>query len=255
MLIENILILQQYNINGSDTNSIDAKLIYDYLELKEDFTNWVKRTIDKYDFIESEDYVRYVSTSLGNSEVKKGLSLRGKKTNYIVTLDMAKELCMVSNTTNGKATRKYFIEVEKQANKPKTFEEMAKELITLADIRIKELETKIKLDAPNVAVAKTLAGSDDDIDFATFSRTLFDKEQIKLGRNKLLAWFRENRYITSKNEPYINQVKAGNLRLKTGTYKGKTLGSGHLIHKQVRITGKGVVFFTKKLLKAFPKRK
>ncbi|KLD96729.1 hypothetical protein AA20_11575 [Aliarcobacter butzleri L348] len=43
---------------------------------------------------------------------------------YIVTLDMAKELCMVSNTEKGRKVRKYFIEVEKQANKPMTIEQL-----------------------------------------------------------------------------------------------------------------------------------
>lgn len=36
------------------------------------------------------------------------------KYDYIVSLDMAKELCMISKTEMGKRLRKYFIEVEKQ---------------------------------------------------------------------------------------------------------------------------------------------
>ena len=89
-------------INNTELNSVNAREIYDYLGLaKGQFSRWIKSAIDKYDFIENEDYITI------------DMNVEGTK-DYIVTLDMAKELCMVSNTEKGKETRKYFIEFEKQ---------------------------------------------------------------------------------------------------------------------------------------------
>ena len=86
-------------INNTEFNSVNAREIHKYLEVKTKFADWIKRAIEKYDFIENIDYS---ILSNGNSK------------DFVVTLDMAKELCMVSNTEKGKETRKYFIEFEKQ---------------------------------------------------------------------------------------------------------------------------------------------
>ena len=89
-------------INGTEINSVNAREIYDYLGLaKGQFSRWIKTAIEKYDFIQNEDFLSIDTDVEGVKD-------------YIVTLDMAKELCMVSNTEKGKEARKYFIEFEKQ---------------------------------------------------------------------------------------------------------------------------------------------
>ena len=89
-------------INGAEINSVNAREIYDYLGLaKGQFSRWIKTAIEKYDFIQNEDFLSIDTDVEGVKD-------------YIVTLDMAKELCMVSNTEKGKEARKYFIEFEKQ---------------------------------------------------------------------------------------------------------------------------------------------
>lgn len=89
-------------INNTELNSVNAREIYDYLGLaKGQFSRWIKTAIEKYDFIQNEDFLSIDTDVEGVKD-------------YIVTLDMAKELCMVSNTEKGKETRKYFIEFEKQ---------------------------------------------------------------------------------------------------------------------------------------------
>lgn len=130
--MEAIAILKT-KMNGSEINSVDAREIYKYLDLVSgQFSRWIRLAIEKYDFIENQDYVT-LDMKVGATNYK----------NYIVSLDMAKELCMVSDTEKGKSTRKYFISIEKQINRPLSFEEMAKQTILLADKRIKELEHKV----------------------------------------------------------------------------------------------------------------
>ena len=119
--MNNLIPIQKNVINGSEINSVNAREIYDYLGLaKGQFSRWIKTAIEKYDFIQNEDFLAI------------DMDVEGAK-DYIVTLDMAKELCMVSNTEKGKETRKYFIEVEKQNSFkiPQTFHEA---LLLAADL-------------------------------------------------------------------------------------------------------------------------
>lgn len=100
--MDSLIKITKNNINGSEINSVNAREIYDYLGLaKGQFSRWIKTAIEKYDFIQNEDFLSIDTDVEGVKD-------------YIVTLDMAKELCMVSNTEKGKEARKYFIEFEKQ---------------------------------------------------------------------------------------------------------------------------------------------
>ena len=90
-------------INNTELNSVNAREIHKYLEVKTKFADWIKRAIDKYDFIENQDYAILKNGNGNNAYI-----------DYIVVLDMAKELAILENNPKGKETRKYFIEFEKQ---------------------------------------------------------------------------------------------------------------------------------------------
>ena len=66
-------------IGTEKVNSVNARETYEYLGLaKGQFSRWIKSAIDKYDFIENEDYITIDTNVEGTKD-------------YIVTLDMAKE--------------------------------------------------------------------------------------------------------------------------------------------------------------------
>lgn len=90
-------------INGVEINSINAREIHEYLEIKTPFSMWIKRAIEKYDFLENEDFTTH-----------KFVNGKATQIDYVVSFDMAKELCIVEPNEKGKETRKYFISVEKQ---------------------------------------------------------------------------------------------------------------------------------------------
>ena len=232
-----IIRILKTRINNSEVNSVNSREIYEYLEVGTRYNDWINRAIEKYDFEENLDY------SILSTPNPKGQTI----IDYIVTLDMAKELCMVSNTPKGKITRKYFIEVEKEANKPMTFEEMAKQTILLADKRIKKLELKIEVDRPKVNLANAITGTTSSIDVETFSKALFDSEGIKIGRNNLMKWFRKNNYLTKSNKPYQTMLDRGLMMLKESTYINQSTNEV-VIYTQPRITGKGQMYFANKLL-------
>lgn len=109
--MNDLIKITKSNIGAEVINSVNARETYDYLGLaKGQFSRWIKSAIDKYDFIENEDYITIDTNVEGVKD-------------YIVSLDMAKELCLVSNTPKGKETRKYFIEVEKRQNRVLTTSE------------------------------------------------------------------------------------------------------------------------------------
>lgn len=83
---------------------VDARELHLFLRVGRDFTNWIKDRIEKYGFVECEDF----SPILAKTDFGR------PRTDYLLQLDMAKELCMVENNEMGSRARKYFIEVEKR---------------------------------------------------------------------------------------------------------------------------------------------
>jgi phage anti-repressor protein len=111
-------------IGGIPAYVCDARKLHAFLEGGKRFTSWIQERIEKYGFEENKDYIVTVSKSgksLKNQSYrispKSGRnSERGRpSTEYHLSLDMAKELSMVENNEQGRAARRYFIEMEKQA--------------------------------------------------------------------------------------------------------------------------------------------
>jgi phage anti-repressor protein len=95
-------------IKNKGFDVIDSKLLHKELSVASYHKDWIRRRIDGYGFEEGTDYfTKQCSTLSGGS----------KRKDYLITLDMAKELCMLENNDKGKATRKYFIAVEKDYRK------------------------------------------------------------------------------------------------------------------------------------------
>ena len=108
---------------------VSARELHEFLESKQDFTTWIKGRIDKYGFIENEDF------TLHKFMVGKSVAH-----NYILKMDMAKELSMVENNDKGRQARKYFIECEKKLNTlklPTTYKEALLELVRVEEEREK----------------------------------------------------------------------------------------------------------------------
>ena len=87
---------------------ISARELHEFLEVKSRFNDWIKNRIEKYDFEENQDFVTIT---------KKLVTAQGNESNYldyILKIDMAKELSMVENNEKGSQARKYFIECEKK---------------------------------------------------------------------------------------------------------------------------------------------
>lgn len=93
-------------LNGAETNSVSGRELHKTLEVKKAFTTWITAAIDTMGAIDGEDFVK-LKTSLKGS---------GYQWDYIVTLDLAKHIAMMSKVPKGKEIREYFLKIEKQYN-------------------------------------------------------------------------------------------------------------------------------------------
>lgn len=88
---------------------VSARELYEFLGLSKRFSSWFE-TYSKnedYGFIENEDFTSVLSSTVVNNGAERQLQ------DYAITIDMAKELSMLSKTEKGKQARKYFIQCEK----------------------------------------------------------------------------------------------------------------------------------------------
>lgn len=121
------LIKVTQNENGEQL--VSARELHEFLGVKSRFNDWIKNRVDKYEFIDGQDF----------TTLTKNLVNGGRETDYIITIDMAKELSMVENNDKGKQARRYFIECEKQLKQfsqkrlPQTYLEALKELVKVEE--------------------------------------------------------------------------------------------------------------------------
>ena len=123
--------------NKQGERLIDARELHGALQIGRDFTTWIKGRISKYLFIEKEDYI-LTFTKIGE---RKNII----KHEYFLTLDMAKELCMIENNEIGRKIRKYFIEIEKRYRTIIESPQTIFDIMHLALNQIEENEKKLKI--------------------------------------------------------------------------------------------------------------
>lgn len=90
--------------------AVNARELHQKLGSKQDFSTWIKNRIEKYGFIESQDFEVF-------HKIMENPNGGRSRIEYALSLDMAKELCMVENNDAGRKIRKYFIDMENKARK------------------------------------------------------------------------------------------------------------------------------------------
>ena len=103
--------------NQQDITLVNARDLHAALEVLTAFNKWILRRIEDFGFIKDEDFIVIDPLVKNGQPQKTGLSgwFGGEnKIEYHITLDMAKELCMVERSDIGRQARRYFIEMEKE---------------------------------------------------------------------------------------------------------------------------------------------
>ena len=99
--------LNETKVGDEFVQTVNARELHVFLGNGDMFANWIKNRIEKYGFVENQDFVSFLETT------KKPNGGRPSR-EYYITLDMAKQLTMVENNEKGMQVRKYFIECEKK---------------------------------------------------------------------------------------------------------------------------------------------
>ena len=102
-----VIDLQYHEIQGTWTQTVDARKLHERLEIVTRFNDWIARRIDEYCFVEGRDYLFYSNLSKTPGRPEHA---------FYLTLDMAKEMCMVERTPAGRAARQYFLYLRASAS-------------------------------------------------------------------------------------------------------------------------------------------
>ena len=243
--------------DGSDVAS--ARELHSYLESKQDFSDWIKKRIEKYEFIENQDYSSFHKIM----EREKGGSTRIE---YAITLDMAKELSMVEGNAKGKLARKYFIACEKKLKEvasgfqiPKTYAEAMQVAATLA-LKVEDQSKQIEADKPKVAFADAVSTSETDILMRDLAKLIAQNGYV-IGEHRLYAWMVDHHFLearkrwSAKKSRYETQYwptqRAIDLKVfrvkETIIHEGSTSA---FLKPTVKVNGKGQQFFINKFISA-----
>ncbi len=87
--------------------TVSGRELHEALEVKSKYADWIKNMC-AYGFGENQDYTSF----------SKNLENGGRTIDHQLSIDMAKQICMIQRTEKGKKCREYFIELEKQWNSP-----------------------------------------------------------------------------------------------------------------------------------------
>ena len=164
---------------NNDSQTISARELHEKLNIGTKFATWFQR-ICEYGFIENQDYTTCYP-NLG-SENHGGQNM----IDYEISMDMAKQICMIQRTPEGKEIRQYLIDLEKAWNTPEQIMAraltIAQQTIERRNFVIKKLEEDTERMRPKEEFYDAVAGSKTAIEMAAVAKVL---NFNGVGRNKL----------------------------------------------------------------------
>ena len=189
------------NVN-LDTETVSARDLYEALEIKTAYKDWFPR-ICEYGFTEGTDF-----NSLKNErvQIEGDRKIKREVLDANISIDMAKQICMIQRSEKGKQIRQYFIDLEKAWNTP---EQIMARALKMADTTINSLKLKIEEQKPLVEFANHIGKASDCIDMNEFAKMLKKENIENMGRNRLFEWLRTHGILMSNNLPYQRYMEGG----------------------------------------------
>lgn len=246
---------------------VSARELYKKLELKKRFSAWVEQNFKEFE--ENEDFTSVlIGTEVRNNGGFQHMELQ----DYEITIDMAKELCMMSHSKYGKVYRKYFIEVERRWNDPQEVIKRGYAYLQNENLQLKienkSLHNENKLLTadneemkPKAIFADAVSASDTPVLVGELAKMLkqndvnwivVDGKRYAMGPNNLFKWLRANGYLISRkgtdyNMPTQRSMQLGLFKIKESSH---IAGDGSIkIAKTPKVTGEGQIYFVNKFTK------
>ena len=224
----------------ADTQVVSARELHKGLKIKTRFNEWVSQNFKEFEG--EQDYMSAATTAdMPNGAVKH-------INDYILTIDMAKQLCLMSRTELGKKYRKYFLELERKWNDPQEVVKRGYAILQNENARLKIENQAMK---PKALFADSVAASHTTILIGELAKILRGNG-INIGANRLFQWMRDQGYLISRkgtdyNMPTQRSMNLGLFKIKESTI---THSNGSVsISKTTKVTGKGQQYFINKFMK------
>ena len=223
----------------NDKQLVSARDLHKGLRLTTRFSKWVDQNF--HDFESGIDFMSVTGvTDMPNGGTKP-------IQDYAVTIDMAKQLCMMSHTELGKKYRRYFIELERKWNDPQEVVKRGYAILQNENARLKIENAEMK---PKALFADAVSVSETSILVGELAK-LLKQNGVEIGQNRLFAWLRRNGYMISRrgNDYNMPTQKSMNLGLFKIKETSITHADGHVtVNKTPKVTGKGQQYFINKFL-------
>lgn len=225
--------------------TVSARDLHEQLNIGTAFKDWFPRMCE-YGFEEGKDFC----SKLSETSAKGGRPSKDAD----ISIDMAKQICMIQRTPEGKQIRQYFIDLEKAWNTP---EQIMARALKMADAEMEKLKSdnqyliadneRMK---PKEIFADAVSTSHTSILIGDLAKIL-KQNGVETGQKRLFNWMRENEYLikrqgADRNMPTQKSMELGLFEVKESTVNNPD-GSVR-INKTTKVTGKGQQYFINKFL-------
>lgn len=233
------------NVNF-DTQTLSARELHEQLHIGTKFTTWFER-MKEYGFTEGNEFF----PKMGETSESGGRP----SVDYDISVDMAKQICMIQRTPEGKQCRQYLLDLEKAWNTPEQVMARALKIANRTIDSLKEHNTKLIEDCermkPKEIFADAVSASKTSILIGDLAK-LICQNGCQIGQKRLFEWMRANGYLILRkgsdyNMPTQRSMEMGLFEIKESTHLN---GDGlNVISKTPKVTGKGQQYFINKFMK------
>jgi anti-repressor protein len=233
----------------SEQPTVSARELHEGLEIKTAFKDWFPR-MTAYGFEKNQDFI-LVAQKRATNNPKNPITTYN---DYQISIDMAKQICMIQRTEKGKQYRQYFLDLEKAWNTP---EQVMARALKIANNEIDKLKADNKVLIADTERMKPKEIFADAVESSRTSILIGDMAKLicqnghEIGQNRLFEWMRQNDYLIkcggSKNMPTQKAMEQKLFEVKERTVVNPD-GSVR-ITRTTLVTGKGQIHFINKFAK------
>lgn len=228
------------NIKTSETGepSVSGRELHEFLGVTTRYNDWFPRMVE-YGFTEGKDFNLLKNEQVrfeGNREVTRELI------DHLLTIDMAKEICMIQRTEVGKQARQYFIRVEKDYNSP---EKIMARALRIAEKELSTLKLDVERMKPKEIFADSVASSHTSILIGELAKIL-KANGYETGQKRLFEILRQDGFLIKRNGSDFNMPSQKSMELGLMEIKESTINNADgsvRLNKTTKITGKGQIYF------------
>lgn len=227
----------------NDNPAVSARDLHEFLEVKTLYKDWFPRMCE-YGFAEGQDFN---PLKIERVHQEGGRMVSRMVDDAILTIDMAKEICMLQRNEKGKQARQYFLQLERDWNSP---EKVMARALRIADKRIKVLEAQAEENRPKVLFADSVTASKSSILVGEMAK-LLKQNGVETGQNRLFETLREKGFLIKRkgndyNMPTQKAMEMGLFEIKETVINHS---DGHTsVNKTPKVTGKGQQYFVNMFL-------